>query len=130
MEIENKQVIEKDVRSRVIEALQRYGLKQVDVARETGLNIQSPDSNTPAGVHHSTLSLWLQGKIKGHVVKVEETLDQWLQNLYANKPRFIRNPNAQAAQMKSLTSIASKATSQTERKYKMPAQYAEGRLCL
>lgn len=108
MEIENNtHVIEKDVRSRVLEALQRYGLKQVDVARETGINLTRYITFTLfIGVHHSTLSLWLQGKIKGHVVKVEETLDQWLQNLYANKPRFVRNPGAQLNQMKALTAMA------------------------
>ena len=28
---------DKDIRAKVIEALQRYGYKQVDVARETGI---------------------------------------------------------------------------------------------
>ena len=32
--------------------------------------------------------MWLQGKIKGHQVKIEETIEQWLQNLYSNKPKF------------------------------------------
>ena len=41
-------------------------------------------------IHHSTLSLWLQGKIKGHQVRTEETIEQWLQNLYSNKPRFTK----------------------------------------
>lgn len=39
-------------------------------------------------MHHSTLSLWLQGKVKGHNVGIEESIEEWLQNLYANKPRF------------------------------------------
>eukprot|EP01016_Furgasonia_blochmanni_P040451 TRINITY_DN5165_c0_g1_i8.p1 TRINITY_DN5165_c0_g1~~TRINITY_DN5165_c0_g1_i8.p1 ORF type:complete len:337 (-),score=31.12 TRINITY_DN5165_c0_g1_i8:236-1246(-) len=73
--------IEKDTRTRLNEALQRYNYKQVDVARETG-------------IHHSTLSLWLQRKIEGKQVKIEETIEQWLQNLYANKPRFSK-ANAQ-----------------------------------
>ena len=30
------------------------------------------------GIHHSTLSLWLQGKIKGHYVGVEATIEEWL----------------------------------------------------
>jgi len=41
----------------------------VDVARETG-------------IHHSTLSLWLQNKLKGSQVKIEETLEEWLKNLH------------------------------------------------
>lgn len=47
----------------------------MDVARETG-------------VHHSTLSLWLQGKVRGHQIKIEDTLNEWLNNLYTNKPRY------------------------------------------
>jgi hypothetical protein len=47
----------------------------VDVAKETG-------------IHHSTLSLWLQGKVKGHFIKIEDTLNEWLDNLYSNKPRY------------------------------------------
>lgn len=30
------------------------------------------------GIHHSTLSLWLQGKVKGHMVKVGETIENYL----------------------------------------------------
>ena len=40
------------------------------------------------GIHHTTLSLWRQGKVKGHKVGVEKIIEEWLQNLYANKPRF------------------------------------------
>lgn len=65
----------KDVRTMMQEALQKFNIKQVDVARETG-------------VHHSTLSLWLQGKVRGHQIKIEETLTEWLNNLYNNKPRY------------------------------------------
>lgn len=32
----------------------------------------------------------MQGKIKGHQVRIEETIEQWLQNLYSNKPRFTK----------------------------------------
>ena len=67
------------------EALQKFNIKQVDVARETG-------------VHHSTLSLWLQGKVRGHQIKIEETLTEWLNNLYSNKPRYTtlnKTPNQQ-----------------------------------
>lgn len=34
--------------------------------------------------------MWLQGKIKGHQVRIEETIENWLQNLYSNKPRFTK----------------------------------------
>ena len=43
------------------------------------------------GMHHSTLCLWLQGKIKGHHVKIEETLEQWLNGLQMNKSSFSKN---------------------------------------
>ena len=41
-------------------------------------------------MHHSTLCLWLQGKIKGHQVKIEETLSHWLKNLDPNRPRLTK----------------------------------------
>jgi len=69
---------DKDIRQRVHEALRRFGYKQVDVSKETN-------------IHHSTLSLWLQGKIKGHQVRIEETIENWLQNIYSNKPRFTKS---------------------------------------
>ncbi len=47
---------QKDIRTRVQEALMKHNIKQVDLARETG-------------IHHSTLSLWLQGKSKNHHAK-------------------------------------------------------------
>ena len=53
----------------------KYNIKQVDIARETG-------------VHHSSLSLWLQGKIKGHMVKIGETIENYLENFMSNKPRM------------------------------------------
>lgn len=53
-----------------------------------------------AGIHHSTLSLWLQGKIKGHYVKIEETIEEWLQNVLANKPRFSKNSGSKFLQIK------------------------------
>jgi SWI/SNF-related matrix-associated actin-dependent regulator of chromatin subfamily B protein 1 len=89
---------EKDVRTRLQEALHRYGYKQVDIARETG-------------VHHSTLSLWLQGKIKGHMVKIEETMEQWLKNLYTNKPRFSKNSLTKMYQVKATGGGDTKTTS-------------------
>jgi len=66
---------EKDIRSQMFEALAKYNIKQVDVARE-------------AGIHHSTLSLWLQGKVKGHHIKIEDTLAEWLDSLYSGRPRY------------------------------------------
>jgi len=66
---------EREVRIKLNEALTKYGIKQVDVARETG-------------IHHSTLSLWLQGKLKGNNSKIEEQIDTWLHNLYSNKPKL------------------------------------------
>lgn len=48
---------EKDVRTQMLEVLTKYNIKQVDVATE-------------ADIHHSTLSLWLQGKVKGHHIKI------------------------------------------------------------
>jgi len=66
---------DKDVRSKLIEALQKYGIKQVDVAKETG-------------IHHSTLSQWLQNKAKSNTAKLEETIENWLNNLYSNKPKL------------------------------------------
>lgn len=47
----------------------------MEVARETG-------------IHHSSLSLWLQGKIKGHMVKIAETIEAYLENFMSNKPRM------------------------------------------
>lgn len=59
----------------MLEALAKYNIKQVDVARQ-------------AGIHHSTLSLWLQGKVKGHYIKIGDTLTQWLDNLYSGRLRY------------------------------------------
>ena len=41
------------------------------------------------GIHHSTLSLWLQGKLKGNSIKIEDILETWLNNLYSNKPKLV-----------------------------------------
>ena len=46
------------------------------------------------------MSLWLQGKIKGNHVRIEETIEEWLQNLYANKPRFSRDYTSKFLQIK------------------------------
>ncbi len=50
------------LKRRLQDAMHQYNIKQVEVARETGL-------------HHSSLSLWLQGKIKGHMVKIADTIE-------------------------------------------------------
>ena len=42
-----------ELKKRLQDIIQKYGIKQVDIARETG-------------IHHSSLSLWLQSKITGH----------------------------------------------------------------
>lgn len=76
---------ERDIRSKLNEALHRYGIKQVDVARETGIIYYI----TYVGIHHSTLSLWLQGKLKGNNIKIEDQIDNWLNNLYSNKPKLV-----------------------------------------
>lgn len=69
---------QKDIRQRLQEAMNRFELKQVQVSKETG-------------IHHSSLSLWLQGKIRGHQVGIDETIENYLHNLYSNKPRFSKD---------------------------------------
>lgn len=64
-----------NIRARLIEAIEKYHLKQVDIARETG-------------IHHSTLSLWLQDKAKGHKANIEEALEKYMQKLMSNRPRI------------------------------------------
>ena len=65
---------EKDLRPKVLDAIKKYNLKQIDVAREVG-------------VHHSTLSQWLQHKAKiSHTA--EESIENWLNNIYSNKPIY------------------------------------------
>ena len=69
---------EKDIRIKLVEAIQRFGIKQVDVARDTG-------------IHHSSLSMWLQGKTKGTSPKIDEQIENYLNNLYASKPKLTGN---------------------------------------
>ena len=65
---------EKDLRPKVLDAIKKYNLKQIDVAKEVG-------------VHHSTLSQWLQHKAKiSH--QAEENIENWLNNIYSNKPIY------------------------------------------
>jgi len=40
------------------------------------------------GIHHSSLSLWLQNKIKGQQVKIAEHVETYLENFLSNKPRI------------------------------------------
>lgn len=78
---------EKDIRQRLQEALRRFGYKQVDVSKETG-------------IHHSTLSLWLQGKVKGNQSRIKETVEQWLLNTYAAKPLFSKSFDSRFQQIR------------------------------
>ena len=66
---------ERDLRTRLLEALQKFGIKQVDVARDTG-------------IHHSSLSIWLQGKGKPNNPKIDDQIEQSLTGLYNNKPKI------------------------------------------
>ena len=54
---------EKDLRARVYEAINKFNFKQIEVAKETG-------------IHHSTLSLWLYGKVKGRFIRIDETMEE------------------------------------------------------
>ena len=71
-----------DLRLRLAEALRQYDLKQVNVARETG-------------IHNTTLSLWLRGKSKSNNEKIESKIEVWLQRLYSSRPEDIHNPEVQ-----------------------------------
>ncbi len=64
-----------ELKKRILDVMHKYNIKQVDVARETGLP-------------HSTLSLWLQGKIKGHMVKIADAIECFVENFLSNKPRI------------------------------------------
>ncbi|KRX09116.1 Lambda repressor-like, DNA-binding domain [Pseudocohnilembus persalinus] len=70
--------VEKPTRDKIQEVINKYNLKQVDIAKETGIN-------------HSSLSLWLQGKIKGHeklTTKIEQGMKEWLSNFEQHLPQF------------------------------------------
>ena len=65
---------EKDLRPKVLDAIKKYNLKQIDIAHEVN-------------IHHSTLSQWLQRKSKiSHTA--EESIENWLNNIYSNKPIY------------------------------------------
>lgn len=80
----------KEAKARLQEIMNKYNIKQVEVARETGKcsNLQFVNYSYFTGIHHSSLSLWLQGKIKGHMVKITETIENYLENFMSNKPRM------------------------------------------
>jgi hypothetical protein len=40
------------------------------------------------GIHHSSLSLWLQNKIKGQQVKIADHVETYLEHFLSNKPRM------------------------------------------
>lgn len=46
---------DKEIKLRLQEIMNKYNIKQVEVARETGKNI----CIILIGIHHSSLSLWL-----------------------------------------------------------------------
>ena len=65
---------ESDLRNRLSEALKSFNLKQVQVARDTGIN-------------NATLSLWLSGKIKGSTAKLDTAIEAWLSTLSNARPK-------------------------------------------
>ena len=64
-----------ELKKRLFEVMQKYGIKQVDVARDTNIN-------------HSSLSLWLRGKLEGHMAKVPDAIETYLDNFMSSKPRI------------------------------------------
>ncbi|CAD8092991.1 unnamed protein product [Paramecium sonneborni] len=90
--------IQKDLKSRIQEILQKHNIKQVDLAREIG-------------IHHSTLSLWMQNKNKprkqdisnSQSTRIEELLERWIATFHANKGQGMgtgqfRLPDSRASQ--------------------------------
>lgn len=75
----NLNLNEKDLRSKVQEVMNRLGLKQNDIARETG-------------VPHSTLSLWLQKKTTISI-RNEEIMEKYLINLNSSKVKQVKVTN-------------------------------------
>ena len=64
-----------ELKKRLFEVMQKYGIKQVDVAKDTNIN-------------HSSLSLWLRGKLEGHMAKVPDAIESYLDNFMSSKPRI------------------------------------------
>ena len=82
---------DKEAKARLQEIMNKYNIKQVEEARDNGKYVVVKLIMIlffKIGIHHSSLSLWLQGKIKGHVVKITETLENYLENFMSNKPRM------------------------------------------
>jgi len=64
------------LRHRLNEVMQKYGIKQGEVARDSNVN-------------NSSLSLWLRGKLEGHIAKVPDAIETYLDNfLSGEKPRI------------------------------------------
>ena len=76
-----------NLRTRLLDAIDKYHLKQVDIARE-------------AQIHHSTLSLWLQDKVRGHKISIEDSLEKYLQKLMSNRPRIASSHITKLATLK------------------------------
>lgn len=111
---------EKDVRQRLQEALRRFGYKQVDVSKETG-------------IHHSTLSLWLQGKVKGNQARIKETVEEWLLNVYTARPQFAKSFDSRFCQVRQNTPDEEASENSRGRGEELiPVEVAVGdqRLCL
>ena len=54
-------------------------------------------------MHHSSLSLWIQGKIRGHQVGIDETIENWLDNLQLNRPRPSKGYEARLEKYRALS---------------------------
>ena len=76
-QMQTDQESESDIKlkRRLQEIMQKDGIKQVEVSRETGINI-------------SSLSLWLKGSLQGHSVKIADKVKSYLENYMSNKPRM------------------------------------------
>jgi len=73
-------------------------------------------------MHHSTLCLWLQGKIKGPQAKIEATMSNWLTNLDPTKPRAPNPKHLLAKQSSTKASEVKEQTMEIE-KSSVPTQY-------
>jgi len=84
----------RDVKMRLQDIMNKYNVKQVDVAKETGkwsrMTQRFDHHYFPffIGLNHSSLSLWLQGKLKGHAVKITEAIENYLDSFMSTKPRM------------------------------------------
>ena len=64
------------LRHRLNEVMQKHGIKQGEVARDANIN-------------NSSLSLWLRGKYEGHMAKVPDAIENYLDNfLSSERPRI------------------------------------------